>query len=123
MWWNDASGEAWCERKLRVLEPNDWFDLAINKASILLVPPLAAMETVVELFNEDHLVHPHIPYVFFVPRLMTHLSRKQLSEDADVIFTVKAGSSFWPCSIQEPLIVLVILHLVHVQHYSGPWKQ
>ena len=76
-----------------------------------------------ELFNEDHLAHPHIPHVFVVPRLMTHLWRKQLSKDADVLFTVKAGSSFWPCSMHEPLIVLIVLPLIHVQNYSGPWKQ
>ena len=81
------------------------------------------MEMVVELFNEDHLAHPHILHVFVVPRLMTHLWRKQLSKDADVTFTVKAGSSFWPCSMHEPLTVLIVLPLVHIQQYSGPWKQ
>ena len=122
-WWNDASGQPWCGQKLKVLQPNDWFDLPNNQAPRLWLPPPAAMETVVELFNEDHLAHPHIPHVFVVPRLMTHLWRKQLSKDADVLFTVKSGSSFWPCSMHEPLIVLIVLPLVHVQHYSGPWKQ
>ena len=81
------------------------------------------MEIVVELSNEDHLVHPHIPYVFVVPCLMTHLFRKQLLKDADMLlFTVKSGLSFWPFSMHEPLIVLIVLPLVHVQNYSGPWK-
>ena len=75
--------------------------------------PPAAIETVVELFNE-HLVHPHTPYVFVVPHLMAHLRRKQLSKDADLIFTVKAGLSFWSFSMHEPLIVLIVLPLVHV---------
>ena len=50
------------------------------------------METVLELFNEDQLVHPKIPHVFAVPRLITHLWCKQLKKDADLMFEVAPGS-------------------------------
>ena len=72
------------------------------------MPPPAAMETVAELFNEDHLAFPQYPHVFAVPRLMTKLWRRALSKDADVMFEVKAGTSFWPKSMHEPLTILII---------------
>ena len=79
------------------------------------------MATVVELFNDDRLAHPKIHHVFCVPRLMTQLWRKALSKDADLVFTVEAGASFWPKGMHEPLIVLVVLPLHFVPHYRGPW--
>ena len=79
------------------------------------------METVVEVFNEDCLAHPHTPHVFAIPRLMTHLWRWQLSKDVDVLFSINAGPSFWPRSMHEPLVVLIVLTLAHVSNYRGPW--
>ena len=64
---------------------------------------------------------PHIPHVFAIPRLMTHLWRRQLSKDADVLFTINFGESFWLCSMHETLIVLIVLPLAHVSKYRGPW--
>ena len=79
------------------------------------------METVFELYNENRLEHPHTPHVFAIPRLRTHLWRKQLSKDTDVLFTVNVGSSFWTCSMHEPLIVLIFFPLSHVKNYIGTW--
>ena len=79
------------------------------------------METVVELFTDDQLVHPNIPHVFCVLRLMTHFWRKALSKDGDLMFTVAEGNSFWPKYMHEPLIVLVVLPLFFVTHYREPW--
>ena len=79
------------------------------------------MATVVELFNEDRLVHPQIPHAFAVPRLMTHLWRKALSKDADVLFTVHVGAPFWPTPMHEPLIVLIVLPLSYDSMHRGPW--
>ena len=78
------------------------------------------MEAVVGLFNEDSLAHPHIPHVFSIPCLMTHLWIKKLSKYVDVLFTVNVGPSFWPCSMHEPLIVLIVLTLDRVSKYRGP---
>ena len=38
-WWNDASGRPWCGHELKILKPNDWFDLPNNQAPRLWVPP------------------------------------------------------------------------------------
>ena len=52
---------------------------------------------------------------------MTHLWRKQLSKDADVVFTVPCDPSFWPIDMHEPLIILIVFPLTFVQRYQGPW--
>ena len=83
--------------------------------------PPAAMGTVLEVFNEDHLAHPWNPHVFVVPRLMTHLWRKSLGKDMDVMFTVQVGKHLWASSQHEPLIVALVLPLSHVDNYRGPW--
>lgn len=120
-WWNDAQGQPWCGMPLKLLTPTDWFELYKLEAPRLWVPPPAAMETVVELFNEDRIAHPHIPHVFAVPCLMTHLWRKTLSKDADVLITIRPGSPFWPRSMHESLILIIVLPLSYAPNYSGPW--
>ena len=72
------------------------------------------MEIVVELFNEYLLAHPHIPHVFAIPHLMTHLWRKQSYKDAYIFFIVNMGPSFWPQYIHEPPTMLILLPLAHV---------
>ena len=74
-----------------------------------------------EVFNEDHLAHPWIPHVFVVPRLMTHLWRKLLGRDADLLFTLEVGDHFWSRRQHEPLIVAVVLPTAHRNRYYGPW--
>ena len=134
-WWHDEAGEAWCAPRekrgkgntrgesegLARLEPEDWFRLHEVKGHRLWIPPPAAMETVMELFAEDHLVNPHLAHVFVVPRLMTHLWRRHMLRDADLHFYVQAGAPFWPRSMHEPLTVVVIFPLSYVNSYQGPW--
>jgi hypothetical protein len=120
-WWTREDGAAWCGVPLKTLAPNDWFLLHDSNQPRLWVPPPAAMPTVLELFNDDRLTNPHLPHVFAVPRLMTHLWRKQLSKDADVVFTVPCDPSFWPIDMHEPLIILIVFPLTFVQSYQGPW--
>ena len=60
--------EAWGGRPMKKLETEDWFELHTQDITRLWKPPPAAMETVVELFNEDHLAYPHIPQVFAIPK-------------------------------------------------------
>ena len=93
--WKDRTGAAWGVCALNRLSPDDWFELHKKYRPRLWTPPPAEMETVVEVFNEERLVHPHIPHVFAIPHLMTHLWRRQLSKDADVLFTINMGPSFW----------------------------
>ena len=121
-WWGRGGTKGSVnEKPLKLLSPEDWFTLYENEEPRLWCPPPAAMETVVELFNDDRLAHPKIPHVFCVPRLMTHLWRKALEKDADLVFRVDAGAPFWPKSMHEPLNILVVLPLSFTPNYRGPW--
>ena len=130
-WWSTKDGKPWTQMgedttryestQLIRLNPEDWFRLRDIRGHRLWMPPPAAMETIVEVFNEDRIVYPHLAHVFVVPRLMTHLWRKQLFKDADVVFYVKAGAPFWPSSMHEPLTVIIVFPLAYVQNYRGPW--
>jgi hypothetical protein len=73
------------------------------------------------LFGDDRLAHPQWPHVFVIPRLMTHLWRKNLGKVADVLFTVSAGVPFWTAGQFEPLIVAIVFPISHVRRYTGPW--
>ncbi|KAL7530331.1 hypothetical protein ACHAXR_005038 [Thalassiosira sp. AJA248-18] len=121
-WWRSGSGDPWGKRKLKMLSPQDWFLRHECEEPRLWCPPPAAMETVVELFNEDRLAHPKIPHVFAIPRLMTHLWRKHIRKDADLAFEVAPGAPFWPKTMHEPLILFVILPIGFTPSYRGPWS-
>ena len=88
---------------------------------MLCTPPPETIETLVGLFDEYCLAHPHIPHFFTIPHFITRLWINQLSKDADVLFTVNVGPYFWPHSMHEPLSVLIVFSLVHVKNYRGPW--
>ena len=108
-------------RALKRFSHDYWFQLHTQDRPRLWKHPPAEMEKVVEVFNDDCLAHLHIPHVFAIPRLMTHLWRRKLSKDADVLFTIDMGPSSWPFSMHEPLIVLIVLSLDHVSNLICPW--
>jgi hypothetical protein len=85
-----------------------------------MMPPVT-MEVVLELFCKDRLAHPYWPHVFVVPHLMTHLWRKDLINNADLLFMVPAQVPFWTSGQFKPLIGAVMLSLSHVPSYTGTW--
>ena len=115
-WWDSS----WPSQLTR-LTPEMWFELRDVEGPRLWFPPPAAMEVAMEMFNEDRMAHPQNPHVFVVPRLMTHLWRKNLGKDADLMFTVESGVHFWGTSQHEPLIVAIVLPFSYTPNYSGPW--
>ena len=120
-WWCGEGETPWFGDRLRLLSAKEWFLLHKINSPRLWMPAPAAMETALELFNEDRLMHPHIPHVFCVPRLMTNLWRKQLSKDADVVVTLGCGNPSWPSHMHEPLLISIVLPLSFVPQYRGPW--
>ena len=100
---------------------DNMFELRDLKAARLWMLPPLAMEVALELLCEDRLAHPQWPHVFVVPRLMTHMWRKDLMKNADLLFTVPAQVPFWTAGQFEPLIVAIVLPLMHVPRYTGPW--
>ena len=61
---------------MTVVTEDNLFDLHDVEDLRLWMPPPAAMETIIEVFNEDRMAHPKHAHVFVVPRLMTHLWRR-----------------------------------------------
>jgi hypothetical protein len=120
-WWKTKKGTPFGGFPLGNITKDNMFELRDLKAARLWMMPPAAMEVVLELLCEDRLAHPQWPHVFVVPRLMTHLWRKDLMKNADLLFTVPAQVPFWTSGQFEPLIVAVILPLSHVPRYTGPW--
>ena len=95
-WWKDKTVTVWGGCPLKKLVQDDWFEWYRQDMSRIWTTSPTAMETVVELFNGDRLVHPHILHVFSISCVITHLWRKQLSKDVDVLFTVNVGLYFFP---------------------------
>ena len=58
--------------------------------------------------DRSRLAHPHWPHVFLVPRLMTHLQRRDLGKEADILFNITAGVPFWGARQYEPLTVGIL---------------
>jgi hypothetical protein len=81
----------------------------------------AVMETALELFGNDRLAHPQWPHVFVILCLMTHMWRKNLGKNADVLFTIPVGIPFWTAGQFAPLIVAIVFPLSHLPRYTGPW--
>ena len=79
------------EPPLTEIGKDEWFELQNALGPILWMPSPASMGMVMEFFNEDRLVHSWNPRVAVVPRLITHLWRKNLGKDMDVFFTVQVG--------------------------------
>ena len=44
-----------------------------------------------------------------------------MSKDADIMFTVNVGASFWPTSMHEPLIILIVFPISYASNHRGPW--
>ena len=120
-WWCTKKGTDFGGLSLTQVTKDNMFELRDLKAARLWTLPPAAMEVALELLCEDRLAHPQWPHVFVVPRLMTHLWRKDLMKNADLLFTVPAQVPFWTSRQYEPLIVAIVFPLTHVPSYTGPW--
>ena len=73
------------------------------------------MEMIMDVFNEDRMVHPKQAHVFVVRRLMTNLLRKQLGKDANDLMIIPARDHFWDKSQHEPLILAIVLPFAYIQ--------
>jgi hypothetical protein len=126
-WWRTSDrgpgpsqGRDWGGLPLVEIDHNNMFELKDVKAARLWMLPPAAMEVAIELLWEDKLAHPQWSHVFVVPRLMTHMWRRDLGKNADILFTVPTGDPFWGGPQFKPPIVAIIFPLAHVSHHTGP---
>ena len=120
-WWTTEEGANFGGLELVEIRKDNMFELRDLKAARLWMLPPAAMEVAMELLYEDQLAHPQWPHVFVVPRLITHLWRKELMKSVDLLFTVPVSVPFWTARQFEHLIIVIILPLSYVPSYTGPW--
>jgi hypothetical protein len=113
--------QSWYQgQDLEVLDPDGWFDDALNRplGHCLWAPAPAAADVAVEQLCYARLKRPWGTHVVVVPRLLTLRWRKQLTKTADVIFTNEIGESYWDRSQHEPLLIAICLPLFR----SSPWR-
>ena len=101
-------GNPWGGRELEFLTPDEWFSGTRGEGAYVWAPPPAAASVAVEMFAEARHKRPAGAHLLVIPRLMTSMWRKQCSKDADLIFEIPVGTSMWPASQHETLIVFVI---------------
>ena len=86
----------WGNMALTEVTKDNLFDLhKVEEGPRLWMPPPATMGSIMEVFNEDRMVHPCQTHVFVIPRLVTYLRRQHLGKDTDVLVTIAAGDHFW----------------------------
>ena len=121
-WWKDLDRKTpWGEMPLTEVTKDNLFDLDTVEGPQLWMPPPAAMETIMEVFNEDRMAHHCRAHIFVVPRLMTHLWRKQLGKDSDVLMNIAAGDYFWDKFQHKPLMLIIVLPFAYVETHRGSW--
>ena len=59
--------------------------------------------------------------VFVCPLLMTQIWRKNLGNDADLIFIILSRLSYWPNYFHEPLLCDVVLSILRGDSLKEPW--
>jgi hypothetical protein len=111
----------WGTQPLLSLSPEGWFEEGQGSTPCLWMPPPAGMEVALECLAEARHKRPHVAHVVVAPRLMTHMWRKQIGKDADLLFTVPVGVPFWEKHQHEPLIVCLLLPVVKRRNWRGPW--
>jgi hypothetical protein len=111
----------WGPSPLLTLDAEGWFTHGQEVTPCLWMPPPTGMEVALELLAEARHKRPHVAHIVVAPRLMTHLWRKQIGKDTDVLFTVPVGVPFWEKRQHEPLIVCLLLPVVQRRNWRGPW--
>ena len=110
--WDKDLGE------LELLTPEGWFSTGHGNGSYLWVPPPAAADVVAEQIGEARHKRPGALHIVVVPRLMTGHWRRMLLRQTDFSTVVPLGSSCWPDTMFEPLMIFVCFP--HIAY--SPWR-
>ena len=102
-----------------MLKEEDWFDEVFKHPTGCFVwtPSAALARVAVEQLCEVKHVHPYSCHVFLAPALMTGMWHRLLGKHSDVLLTLPAGTSCWPASCFEPLVMSLTCALLP----SSPW--
>ena len=93
---------------LTILSAEGWFTEGHVSGRYLWANPPTEMEVVLEMIAEVIQKKTFVMHVFVCPLLMTHLWRKKLGKNMDLMFTITTGLSCWPYACHEYLLCAVI---------------
>ena len=125
----------WCDRKLKVLEPQDWYETGqdivgwkterggikhpiIQADAYVWCPPPAAADTCIEQLRIARGKRKRSLHVIVIPKLMTPIWLKNLNKVADLTFPIAPVHSFWGPHLHKNLIVAFVFPFLPYR----PWQ-
>ncbi len=129
--------QSWSDLESELLDPMGWFQtghdvegwsvcadgfarprlVGSGRTFIWSPPPFAADVALAEL-RKARIKRQRSCHIFVCPRLCTTLWQKQLYKCADFVFELPVGSTVWPASMHEPLLIGVLFPFLSVK----PWQ-
>ena len=101
------------------MRPSDGFD--VKGDNFLWAPALTASETVIELLWEKRLQHTYLSHVIVLTHLMKFLWGKNMGKEAELLFNVTVGTSFWNFGEHEFMNIALLLPIIHHRKWIGTW--
>jgi hypothetical protein len=106
------------EKGWNVLDKEGWFDKDFQDGNHIWAPPPSIADAVLDNICESVLIRPWNAHIFICPALMTAKWRKQLRKVADLVVTIPAGSTLWPQSLHEPVVLALICPLLNCRSWQ-----
>ncbi len=100
------------------LEPYDWYVGGPPSGPQIWHPPPGVADAALEQLAAAIHKRPKTTHVVLIPRLLTSHWRRLLGKICDLVFVVPVGTSCWPHTQFEPLIVGIYLPLLSFR----PWQ-
>ena len=107
---------------MTTLDAMVWFDEEQRVDNLLWNPSPASMENDLDLLLEAWIKRPYKTHIVVMYRLMTLLWRRQNGKEADLLFTIPVGTTFWGLEEHEPLIIALFLTIVSRRERRGLWN-
>ena len=79
------------------------------------------MEVDLEMLSEETHKIPFVLHVYVSTLTITHLWRKNLVKDADIMFTIPIVLACWPNSCREYLLCDIIFPIIRWYSWKGHW--
>ena len=77
----------------------------IKKGNFIWSPPPAAADVAIEELRKARIKRQESTHVIVIPKLFTHLWKKQCLKVCDLVIDIPAGHTFWPSNQYEDLTV------------------
>ena len=130
-----ATLSKWCDRELKVLQPEDWYECGhdivgwktvrdgikhplIQSDAYVWCPPPAAADACVEQLRIARGKRKRSLHVVVIPKLMTPIWLKNLNKVSDLTFQIAPVHSFWGSHLHENLIVAFVFPFLPYR----PWQ-